>query len=724
MNGNTGIITNDLEGTVDKVIEHVGKNIVLAMSIGLAKPILFTNELYKRAKDDPSINLKIITALSPERPQIKGELERRLAGPIIERIFANSPEIDYMLDLRAGKLPKNVEVYEFYSKAGGYLNVPHAQQNHLNSNFTHIVRDAYAKGVNIFAQVIAVKKENGETLYSMGSNADICVGAIDVMNLSRSLGRNVAKIAEVNQNMPFMYGDAIRKADDYDILLHGEQYNYPLFAPPKEAVDSQDYMIGLNVSSIVKDGGTLQIGIGALGDAVVTALNIRHSNNELYNEIIEEAGLPQRYGDLINNFGGSDTFEQGLYGCSEMFIDPFMQLYKRNILRRKVYDNIAIMQLINEGKLSSDRIPEDILKLLNEKKGISTKLCEEDFNMLTRFGILKEGLKFHDGFIYDDRTRYSTDLDDNDCSEKIKVLLGKNLKKGQVILGAFYIGPKSFYDELNSMDEENRSQFGMSGVEKVNQLYGDEVLRSLQRKDGRFVNSGMVATIMGSVASDQLDDGRIISGIGGQYNFVSMAHALPDARSIIMIRSTRGTGKKLSSNIVFNYGHCSIPKHLKDIIVTEYGIADLRGQSDKEAIIEMLNITDSRFQDDLVQQAMKAGKLPPDYNIPVQYQNNFPYKYEAMMNKYKRKGYFQPFPFGTDMLPEEIVLADSLTAIKNLAENNPLKMISKLLMELVKPVPKRALPYLNRMGLDKPSNLKERILSKTVLVALRNMSNL
>jgi acyl-CoA hydrolase len=56
----------------------------------------------------------------------------------------------------------------------------------------------------------------------------------------------------------------------------------------------------------------------------------------------------------------------------------------------------------------------------------------------------------------------------------------------------------------------------------------------------------MIANLFGAVASDQLEDGRVVSGIGGQYNFVSMAHALPDARLIMMIRSTRGSGKTLN----------------------------------------------------------------------------------------------------------------------------------------------------------------------------------
>ena len=135
MNGIKGVITDDVVKTVDKVIEHVGKNIVFAMTLALGKPVLFINELYKRAKEDPEIKLKILTALALERPTGKSEIESRFIDPIAERLFGKSPQFDYMLDFRAGRLPENVEIYEFFNKAGGYLDNKHAQQNHLISYY-------------------------------------------------------------------------------------------------------------------------------------------------------------------------------------------------------------------------------------------------------------------------------------------------------------------------------------------------------------------------------------------------------------------------------------------------------------------------------------------------------------------------------------------------------------------------------------------------------------
>ena len=292
--------------------------------------------------------------------------------------------------------------------------------------------------------------------------------------------------------------------------------------------------------------------------------------------------------------------------------------------------------------------------------------------------------------------------------------------KGQVILGAFFVGPKSFHQALNDMSEEERQLFGMSGVEKVNQLYGGEELRTLQRKDAQFVNTGMVASVLGAIASDQLEDGRVVSGIGGHYNFVAMGHALPDARVIMMVKSTKGSGKSLKSNIVFSYGHCSIPKHLRDIIVTEYGIADVRSIPEKEVIARMINIADSRFQQQLLGQAKKAGKIPMDYQIPEEYRFNTPHKIAALLKPYQEHGIFHPFPFGTDLTADDITLGGALKALKGLSKGNPLKMVMGVLLEFFKPIPKSTHNHMERMNLLNPSSLKDKIMRKTVIFALRN----
>lgn len=715
-----GVVTGDVKQAVDDVIAHVGKEIVFSMPLALSKPIRFVNELYRRAKADSQIKLKIITALALEKPVGKSSLEARLVKPIAERIFAGTPDFDYMLDFRAGKLPQNVEIFEFFSKAGGYLNEPVAQQNHLCSNYTHAVRDAIDLGTNVFGMLLGSRKADGRTLYSLGSNTDITVEGIREVNKARDKGKKVAIVGEVNENVPFMYGDAVIEAETCDVLLAGPDYNYPLFGPPKDAVTLRDHMIGINVSTLVKDGGTIQVGIGALGDAIVNALIMRNESDQAYFEVLEKAGLRRRYAGLIEAYGDTGPFRQGLYGSSEMFVDAFMQMYQKGILKRKVFDSIPLMQLINAGKLSADSIPEDIIDTLIEMKAIHCRLTREDFDFLTEFGILKKGLTFEDGAIVDGDRRFSGDLADPAALGEIRQLLGSRLEKGTVILAAFFIGPREFYHRLSKMSEEERALFAMSGVETVNTLFGGEELRRLQRKDGRFINTGMFATLLGAISSDQLEDGRVVSGIGGQYNFASMAQELKDGRLIMTIRSTRGSGKNLTSSIVFSYGHCSVPKHLRDIVVTEYGIADLRGKPDKEVIMEMLKIADSRFQPRLLKQAKKAKKIPADWEIPEEYRHNTPEKISAILSPFQPRGFFQQFPFGTDLTENEVILGGALKAFQALQKAQPLQMVRKLWRELRGAPQPEAVPFLTLMKLDKISSPKEFLMQKIVLAALRH----
>ncbi len=711
-----GEIQNDVKKCVDDVLNYMGNEITFGMTLALGKPVLFINELYRRAREDSSIKLNIMTALALERPRMKSELERRFLGPLVDRVFEGTPEFDYMHDFRDGRLPKNVEIYEFFNKAGGYMNTPEAQRNHISSNYTHVVRDLTAFGCNVWGQLIGCREENGKMLYSMGCNTDVTIDMIDELHKMRATGKKVSIIGEVNRQMPFMYGDGLVDGAKYDILLHGPEFNYPLFGPPKDSVNLRDHAIGLYVSSLVRDGGTLQVGIGALGDAIASGLSIRQNRNADYNRVLDETGILDRYGDLISSTGGTTKFREGLYGSSEMFVDAFMQLYKSGVLKRKVYDSIPLMKLINAGKLSSAHIPENILELLIENEGIHAQLREKDFTMLTTYGILKSGLKLREGCIINGTEKIPADLSVAKNLSAVKKLLGSEMKNGTIIHGAFFIGPRAFYNTLNAMSEEERMQFGMSSVLKVNQLYGDEELRSLQRKDGRFVNAGMMVNVLGAVTSDQVADGRVVSGVGGQYNFVAMAHALPDARLIMMIRSTRNSGGKVKSNIVYTYGHTTIPKHLRDIIVTEYGIADVRGKTDSQVIEEILKVTDSRFQDELIEKAKSTGKLAPDFELAQEYRQNNPERLEAMLKPFQSDGLFVPFPFGTDFTAEEVAIGGSL---KTLAAKKKPAIIKGLVKEMFKSVPQDAEPYLKRMELDKPANRKEKIMQKVVLSAMR-----
>src|SRR5262249_54981394 len=151
-------------------------------------------------------------------------------------------------------------------------------------------------------------------------------------------------------------------------------------------------------------------------------------------------------------------------------------------------------------------------------------------------------------------------------------------------------------------------------------------------------NNAMMATLLGGAVSDGLEDGRVVSGVGGQYNFVAQAFALESARSILTLEATRTAGGKVQSNVRWSYGHLTIPRHLRDIIVTEYGIADLRGKSDHEVIAAMLAVADSRFQGELMRQAKDAGKLAREFELPRSARENVPERISRTLKPYRERG--------------------------------------------------------------------------------------
>jgi hypothetical protein len=258
----------------------------------------------------------------------------------------------------------------------------------------------------------------------------------------------------------------------------------------------------------------------------------------------------------------------------------------------------------------------------------------------------------------------------------------------------------------------------MSRVSDVNQLYGGrEAQDATQRRDARFFNTCMMATLLGAAVSDALDDGRVVSGVGGQYNFVAMAHALAGGRSVLLLRATRAKGSKVESNIRWNYGHTTIPRHLRDIYVTEYGVADLRGRSDEACIRAMLAISDARFIDALAAQAKKAGKLASDFRVPDAWRRNTPESLRERMRPFVAKGLMPQFPFGSDFTDVELATLPALLWLKKSTAD--WKRWPALLGALLAPGKLRdAAPILERLQLAAPSTLGERITARLVRGAL------
>src|SRR6266571_4559455 len=286
----TVLRTPDLDAAVDSIVSRTGKRVMCGTPLGLGKPVPLLNALYARVKAQARLHLSIISALSLEVPRASGELERRFLEPYTRRAFAGVPELDYMRDLRSGRLPANVELSEFYFRPGAMLGVPAAQQSYISSNYTHVARDM------------------------------------------RAGGRPCVVAGLVNRNLPFMLHDAEVGGDYFDVLVDAPRWEHRLFGVPNPAAEPVDHAIGMHAAALVKDGGTLQLGIGSLGDAVAHWLRLRHTDPGSFAAALEALEAEHA---LIEREGGRGRFAEGLFASSEMFTWGLMTLYRAGVIRRR-----------------------------------------------------------------------------------------------------------------------------------------------------------------------------------------------------------------------------------------------------------------------------------------------------------------------------------------------------------------------------------------------------
>jgi len=102
---------------------------------------------------------------------------------------------------------------------------------------------------------------------SLGTEVNVLPAAIEAV---RSRGGLV--IAQFNPQVPYTYGDAVLHLDQIDYAIEAD---LPLPSPPARPVRDTSVTIGQRVAALVPDGATLQLGIGAVPDAVLAALGAR-----------------------------------------------------------------------------------------------------------------------------------------------------------------------------------------------------------------------------------------------------------------------------------------------------------------------------------------------------------------------------------------------------------------------------------------------------------------
>lgn len=639
----------DLDGAVDWLLARVEGQLRIGAPLALGKPHRLLNALYQRIEGDPSRPLQIYTALSLNPPVARGEgLEARFMAPFAERHFgAGFQRLAYADAMARDALPAHVQVEEFYMQSGALLGSRQAQASYTSLNYTHAA-DAVAQRVPC-AIVQKVARREGSLLLSLSCNNDITQDTLDAM-AARGLPRPLM-IAEVDPQLPWLGGAAAVEERFFDLVVSPAGPYPALFGLPRQPVGDADHAIGLYASTLVRDGGTLQIGIGTLADALSHALVLRHTDNALYRRVLHALDPQLAQHPLVAEIGGLGPFEEGLYGCSEMLNEGFRKLVQCGVIKRKVHDDLALMKRLDNG------------------------------------------------------SAYTADH-------------ATLAAEGECLHGAFYLGSPEFYEWLRTLPDEERRAIGMRRISEINQLYGgNEELERLQRRHARFFNSCMMATALGAAVSDALEDGRVVSGVGGQYNFVAMAHALLGARSVLLFRAARDDGGQRQSNVRWNYGHTTIPRHLRDVYLNEYGIADLRGMTDADCVQAMLGITEAPFQQSLLEQATSARKVPADTRPDPRAARATPQALAAALAGFRADGTLPDYPLGSDFTEVEQVLLKALGWLKANTQTRNSKLRTAW-AALKQPAGDGDAVYLQRMGLDAPKGFGERLNARLLRLAL------
>lgn len=265
--------------------------------------------------------------------------------------------------------------------------------------------------------------------------------------------------------------------------------------------------------------------------------------------------MPRTGGDTLINVKDLDYIVEASY--------PLIELHPPKIgdVERAIGENCA--SLINDGdtlQLGIGAIPDAVLLFLKDKKdlGIHSEMISDGVVELVEAGVI--------------------------TNKK------KSLHPGKTVV-SFIMGTKKLYDYIN-----NNPDVEMYPVDYVNNpvvvAKNDNIIS---------INSCVQVDLMGQVCSESIGD-KQISGVGGQVDFVRGAMMAKGGKSIIAMPSTAGRGKV--SRIVSRLDDgatVTTSRNDVDYIVTEYGIARLRGKTLRDRAKALINIAHPDFRTELIE---------------------------------------------------------------------------------------------------------------------------
>ncbi|RXI62648.1 acetyl-CoA hydrolase/transferase family protein [Clostridium tetani] len=228
-------------------------------------------------------------------------------------------------------------------------------------------------------------------------------------------------------------------------------------------------------------------------------------------------------------------------------------------IERAIGENCA--SLINNGdvlQLGIGAIPDAVLLFLKDKKdlGIHSEMISDGVVDLVKAGVINNKKK--------------------------------TLHQGKIIV-SFLMGTKKLYDFV-----DNNPMVRMYPVDYVN----NPVV--ISKNDNMVsINSCIQIDLMGQIDAETIGFTQI-SGVGGQIDFIRGAGLSKNGRSIIAIPSTVGNGKISKIVPLLDKGAAvTTTRNEVDYVVTEYGIARLKGKNLRDRARELIKIAHPDFREEL-----------------------------------------------------------------------------------------------------------------------------
>lgn len=302
-------------------------------------------------------------------------------------------------------------------------------------------------------------------------------------------------------------------------------------------------------------------GYFSFGTSVSTVMTLKKIAKKIYLEVNEN--MPRTHGDSFIHISEVDAICE----CNE----PLPELASPEITETDRIIGNYIAELVPNGatiQLGIGAIPNAAALALENKHdlGIHTEMFTESMVDLIEKGIVNNSKK--------------------------------NIHRGKSIT-TFALGSKRMYDFLNDN----------VGVEFYPVDYVNDPNTIGKLDNFISINACIEVDLFGQVASETIGP-KQFSGVGGQVDFVRGACNSKGGKSIIAMHSTAKNGTISKIKHILTPGSVvTTSRNEVDYVITEYGVAKLKGKSISERAKELINIAHPKFREELTAEAKKLNLI-------------------------------------------------------------------------------------------------------------------